>query len=83
MRNWRLLMELHGLTTEQCKALEAMEKAFGIGPDECFLHNVKDRDMVYEKYGYSHWIKRSAREMLISYGQLKYALTLEDDRRVY
>jgi hypothetical protein len=65
------------LTPEQCEALEMMEKAFGIGPDECFLHNVKDQSLVWDKYGYAHWIRRSARETLISWGQLKHALSLK------
>ena len=65
----------NNLTPEQCEALEAMEKAFG--PTDALLHNVKDQQHVWEEYGYAHWIRRSARSTLISWGQYKHALTLE------
>jgi len=67
------------LTQEQCEALEAMEKAFG--PTDALLHNVKSRYYVDYEYGYAHWIRRSAREALISWGQYKYALTLSPPER--
>lgn len=63
------------LTQEQCEALEAMEKAFG--PTDALLHNVKDQQYVHDPYGYAHWIRRSARSTLISWGQLQHAMTLE------
>lgn len=63
------------LTDEQVAALEAMEKAFG--PTDALLHNVRDQTHVWEPYGYTHWIRRSARETLVSWGQLKHAMTLE------
>ena len=63
------------LTPEQCDALEAMEKAFG--PTDAFLHNVKDQSHVFDEFGYTHWIRRSVRDALISWGQFKYALILE------
>lgn len=52
-----------------------MEKAFG--PTDALLHNVKSRYYVDYEFGYAHWIRRSAREALISWGQYKHALTLE------
>lgn len=67
------------LTPEQCEALEAMEKAFG--PTDALLHNVKSNEYVHYEYGYAHWIRRSVRESLISWGQFKYALTLEGPSR--
>lgn len=65
------------LTPEQCEALEAMEKAFG--PTDCLLHNVTNSRSNYvdAEYGYTHWIRRSAKEALIMWGQYKHALTLE------
>lgn len=66
------------LTQEQIDALEAMEKAFG--PTDALLHNVKDQTYVFDDYGYVHWIQRSAGSTLRSWGQLKYALTLETPR---
>lgn len=64
------------LTLEQMEALEAMEKAFG--PTDALLHNVTSDRHVREEYGYVHWITRSAREMLISWGQYQHALTLPE-----
>lgn len=63
------------LTPEQCEALEMMEKAFG--PTDAMLHNVKDRRYVDDEYGYTHWIRRSAGDALRSWGQYRYAHTLE------
>jgi hypothetical protein len=65
------------LTPEQNEALEAMEKAFG--PTDAMLHNVTDDSLVNAEFGYAHWIRRSAKDTLRMWGQLKYAMTLEEE----
>lgn len=70
--------ELPGLTEEQVAALAAVQEAFGIEDHECFLHNVRDQEHVWEPYGYAHWIRRHVRETVVSFVQLKHALSLPE-----
>jgi hypothetical protein len=72
------MSELPGLTEEQVDALEALGKAFGIDASECFLHNVRDQEHVWERFGYAHWIRRHVRETTVSFQQLKHAMTLPE-----
>ena len=62
-------------TPEQEAALNALEGEFG--PVDPYLHNVRNAQHVDDEYGYAHWIKRSLTEALRSWGQYKYALSVD------
>lgn len=62
-------------TPHQIEALDALEGEFG--PTDPYLHNVTSREHVDGPYGYEHWITRSLTEALRSWGQYKYALSVD------
>lgn len=62
-------------TQAQKDALDALEGEFG--PVDPYLHNVKSDEHVKSEYGYVHWIERSLRDALRSWGQYKYALSVD------
>jgi hypothetical protein len=67
-------VEVGRITDEQAAVLDEIERVFG--PVDPLLFNVKGDEYVRDPYGYKHWITRSLRDVLISWGQYKYAITL-------
>lgn len=62
-------------TPHQIEALNALEGEFG--PVDPMLHNVTSGEHVHGPYGYQHWITRSLTDALRSWGQYKYAMTVD------
>jgi len=69
------MTEPTGFTPHQIEALNALEGEFG--PVDPYLHNVTSDEHVHGPYGYQHWITRSLTDALRTWGQYKYAMTVD------